>query len=195
MTEITGMESKEQLSLNPATEEGADKNKENSFGKFKTKEALIEAYNSLEAEFTRRSQKIKELENGADKERGQQDDKWAVKVRELTEKYPVAKGLGEEIGEYLKGQKELLKEENCLETALLNVLAKGYQTSAVSKKAAPVRTESLDKENILNYLSALRTEVPAVAPPVGEIPAVLPLRPKTISEAGELAVKLLKNMK
>lgn len=36
-------------------------------GKFKDVRALLDAYNSLEAEFTRRSQRLKELEN-ADKE-------------------------------------------------------------------------------------------------------------------------------
>lgn len=32
------------------------------FGKFKSAEALLNAYNSLEAEFTRRSQRLRELE-------------------------------------------------------------------------------------------------------------------------------------
>ena len=32
------------------------------FGKFKSAEALLSAYNSLEAEFTRRSQRLRELE-------------------------------------------------------------------------------------------------------------------------------------
>ncbi len=35
---------------------------ENDLGKFKSVAALMEAYNSLQAEFTRRSQRLKELE-------------------------------------------------------------------------------------------------------------------------------------
>jgi hypothetical protein len=36
-------------------------------GKFKDVDALLQAYNSLQAEFTRRSQRLKELENLADR--------------------------------------------------------------------------------------------------------------------------------
>ena len=39
-----------------------------SFGKFKSAEALLSAYNSLQAEFTKRCQRIKELESVANKE-------------------------------------------------------------------------------------------------------------------------------
>lgn len=39
-----------------------------SYGKFKSAEALLSAYNSLQAEFTKRCQRIKELEAGANKE-------------------------------------------------------------------------------------------------------------------------------
>ena len=39
-----------------------------SYGKFKSAEALLSAYNSLQAEFTKRCQRIKELESIANKE-------------------------------------------------------------------------------------------------------------------------------
>ncbi len=39
-----------------------------SYGKFKSAEALLAAYNSLQAEFTKRCQRIKELESTANKE-------------------------------------------------------------------------------------------------------------------------------
>ena len=35
-----------------------------NFGKFKSADALLKAYLELEAEFTRRSKRLKELENG-----------------------------------------------------------------------------------------------------------------------------------
>ena len=37
-----------------------------ALGKFKSVDALLSAYRSLEAEFTRRSQRLKELEEGID---------------------------------------------------------------------------------------------------------------------------------
>lgn len=50
-----------------ATADPAEAEQQNSaaaeLGKFKDVRALLEAYNSLEAEFTRRSQRLKELEN------------------------------------------------------------------------------------------------------------------------------------
>ena len=63
----------EQTTINSQFEESKEKvgeeKKEVSLGKFKDVNALLNAYNSLEAEFTKRCQKIKELEStiGADK--------------------------------------------------------------------------------------------------------------------------------
>ncbi len=56
--------------LKPTTAEPAEAEKENAateLGKFRDVRALLDAYNSLEAEFTRRSQRLKELEK-AEKE-------------------------------------------------------------------------------------------------------------------------------
>lgn len=43
------------------------------FGKFKSADALLQAYNSLQSEFTRRSQRLKELENDAARNTVQSD--------------------------------------------------------------------------------------------------------------------------
>ena len=45
-----------------------------SYGKFKSAEALLSAYNSLQAEFTKRCQRIKELESVANKEKTLAED-------------------------------------------------------------------------------------------------------------------------
>ncbi len=45
-----------------------------SYGKFKSVEALLSAYNSLQAEFTKRCQRIKELESNANKEKSLAED-------------------------------------------------------------------------------------------------------------------------
>lgn len=46
-----------------------------SFGKFKSAEALLNAYNSLQAEFTKRCQRIKELEDATNKEQSLVEEK------------------------------------------------------------------------------------------------------------------------
>lgn len=53
----------------PETERAAEAEREKSsavLGKFRSVDALAEAYGALEAEFTRRSQRLKELEKQAD---------------------------------------------------------------------------------------------------------------------------------
>ncbi len=60
----------EQLNAEPDTQEMQSENSQSSiYGKFKDAETLLEAYNSLQAEFTRKSQKLaeiqKELSNNA----------------------------------------------------------------------------------------------------------------------------------
>ncbi len=48
---------------------------------------------------------------------------WNERVASLMERYPVSRNLTTEISEYLSEHKELIEKENCLETALLNVLS------------------------------------------------------------------------
>ena len=57
---------KENKVQQPDAAQGAEAQKEEgavgSFGKFKSADALLNAYNSMEAEFTSRSQRLRELE-------------------------------------------------------------------------------------------------------------------------------------
>lgn len=52
----------EELQVTAEPAEAEEKNAAAELGKFKDVKALMEAYNALEAEFTRRSQRLKELE-------------------------------------------------------------------------------------------------------------------------------------
>ena len=69
------MEEKETIGAARETAQGADARKEEGaadarIGKFKSVDALLNAYNSLEAEFTRRSQRLRELEARAQNNEG-----------------------------------------------------------------------------------------------------------------------------
>ena len=85
---------------------GAENVKAGSIGKFASVEALYSAYTSLEAEFTRRSQRLKELEEGnkakpeeASPSRGSTTDDGG----ELLEKALLSESVKRAvIGEYLK---------------------------------------------------------------------------------------------
>ena len=66
--------------------DNGDKKSEVSFGKFKDADALVNAYNSLQSEFTKRCQKIKELEgklaDSQNKTANQQAQEMAGKEKE-----------------------------------------------------------------------------------------------------------------
>lgn len=51
---------------NPETEEKTEQSASPDLGKFKSVDALLRAYGELESEFTRRSQRLKELEEKSD---------------------------------------------------------------------------------------------------------------------------------
>lgn len=162
-----------------------DKVETRAYGKFNSGEELLAAYNSLEKEFTRRSQRIKELEKEISTQKV--DDKWQEKVFALHNKYPISKELGSEIAEVLSSKKELIKDENCLEKALLIVLADGkYSTPKDTQQETQISEES-KRKIIGEYLDALTFNTPEVALAGGEIPVILPRTPSTVKEAGALA--------
>ena len=68
MEEIINEQARAEVSQTVETEEIKGEEGLASFGKFKSAEALLSAYNSLQAEFTKRCQRIKELESAANKE-------------------------------------------------------------------------------------------------------------------------------
>lgn len=188
-------ENNEQVTV--CTAEG-DNAEVTSYGKFKTAEELLNAYNSLESEFTRRSQRLKELES-RQAERAE-TDKWEQKVSALTAKYPVARELQDEIAEELKSEGTRLEDDNCLEKALLGVLAKRYESSSRSRpddKAERAFTsppsEASDKYSA-DYERRVR-QAPKVAKSSGEIPVAKYPRVTTIAEAKRLATEHLKKIK
>ena len=81
-----------------------------SLGKFKDANALLNAYNSLQSEFTKRCQRVKELESAlsVDKEKSNKENSPTEKVKEQEEVQQVTKGITEEdkqniLKDYLKG--------------------------------------------------------------------------------------------
>lgn len=162
-----------------------DKVETRAYGKFNSGEELLSAYNSLEKEFTRRSQRIKELEKEISTKNN--DDKWQEKVVALHDKYPISKELGSEIADVLSKKKELIKDENCLEKALLIVLADDKYSISKGKEQQSEVSEESKKQIIAEYLASLTLNTPEVALAGGEIPVILPKTPSTVKEAGALA--------
>ena len=125
------------------TGETGEVTKDISLGKFKDVKSLLQAYNSLEAEFTKRCQHIKELEG------------------EIKEKDKLT-----------APSTEILEERRDAEKKL---------------------SEQQEQEIIKNYLKGIiSSKQSAVIMAEGGASVITPAtKPRTISEAGELAKKLL----
>lgn len=185
----------EQAVTRPAPE-GGDKTETVSYGKFRTSDELLNAYNSLEAEFTRRSQRIKELEGKL--ESGLIEEEWSKRLEELHKKYPVSRKLNKELGEYLKANESLIGEKDCLEKALLNVLAVKSEFSSDPEKTVkspnPIPAPETDPERERERFA------PPEAPPrimtvSGNTPAGTFRKPASVAEAGRLAAEHFKKIK
>lgn len=158
----------------------SDKEEGDSYGKFKTALELKNAYEKLEQEFTRKSQKLKELE-GKLAERAE-DAKWTERVKAFQEAYPVSKALGAEITTYLKENKGLIRDENCLESALLHVLATKFEEKK-SRSTQEVGSTSQRTDNAPRVISS------------GAISVAPRREPTTVKEANALATERLKQYK
>ncbi len=169
---------------------------EGEFGRFKTSEELVKAYASLEREFTKRSQRLKALEQH---HTTPQPIDWEKKVDDFITKYPASRDFLADIGEVFKGDNELAAKEDCLEKAYLQVLSERYRSeqsyaedSEFLLKYAPLNADVRDAI-ISDYVASLNQPIVRTTGRGGETPIAQPRRPKTVEDAGSMALKILKN--
>ena len=105
-----------------------DKKSEVSFGKFKDAESLVNAYNSLQSEFTKRCQKIKELEGKL----AESENK--TTTQNTNEKSENEQAQAVEVGEKRVDKDDVLKEY------LLDVLGKKPKAIVMDGAGAGVKT-------------------------------------------------------
>ncbi len=198
-----------------------------SFGKFKDANALLKAYNSLQAEFTKRCQRVKELEGAlasidkreqeetesvlensapasfdtvdsnavsdkADGNNGQTSK--AVSKETEAEKSSFSDKVAEKIsnGVFSNGNVNATEKGGLQNPKTLpNEQGAGERYFANTAEATPVKDE---KEVLKEYLKSVLTSKPtAIIMDGGLGLKTLPKTPKTISEAGALAMELLNN--
>lgn len=193
------------------TEQGTEVTEKGSavLGKFKDVNALAAAYGCLQAEFTRRSQRLKELEKMlAEKtqtqeigktvcerevESGEADDGTSEPPTEIPPETDALQGGGEtldtvkaEEGETGDGLGENCSKEE-LSAAEKGVVA-AYSTEELYERA--VNDESVRLRIIGDYLSSLsRTYAPLTSGGRGT-PSVVPTRAKSVADAGKMALRL-----
>lgn len=166
------------------------------YGKFKDAQELVKAYNSLQAEFTKKSQRVSELENQI--KPVEKLDKIKAIVTRWTSEYSCLEPFSEQLRENLSAQEgdlEKLAEQN-----VINMLAEKIVTpeSLVKDKDFLLNyvfnNEEVKSAFLTEYLSKLKT-VPKVKVTTN-LNSSIPLTPaqkiKTIGEAGKIARSIIK---
>ena len=173
--------------------------------KFKSVESLQKAYDDLEKEFTRKSQKLSELMKSIESDNVEKSipqyskESWRENIKEFLSKNEKARSFASEISEVLFQDKDLACMPNSLELAYAKVLANKYKSN----------DELIESENFLNdyvynnekivgniinkYLSNVNTnKVPPIVLNVkgSSVGFVAPTSPNSLSDAKTIVEKL-----
>lgn len=167
----------------------------NSLGKFKDAESLMKAYSNLEAEFTKKSQKLAMLESEKQNEAALQNKKAEIerKVDDFVTKFEKIKPFSGALKE------SLMQNDNLtLEQEALNIIYNNYKTADdfVNDKQFLNNFIFSNKEIkdaiIKEYLSNITQNLPIKTNFNANISLTPPTMPQTIKEAGKLAKTIIK---
>ena len=167
-----------------------------NYGKFKDAESLLKAYNSLEAEFTKKSQRLSQLESEKDKEQ----ELLAVQAKieqdaeEFVTKYEYAKPFKSAIKESLQAGKSAAE-------TVLDLMASNYKSAEDYVKDTEFlnnfvyNNPEIKNKIIKDYLNKLTQNTPVnIDLKSGNIPLTPPSVPTTIKEAGKMAKQIIKQI-
>ena len=170
-----------------------------NLGKFKDAESLLKAYNSLQTEFTKKSQRLSELENS--KTEFTREEKINKAIKELEQSYNIARNFTQDIKQAVKDvdsadYSQIVREE------LIKNLEKNYKSANQYIEDEQFLNEYVYnnqtvRENIIrDYLANLTSTSPVrvVSNISGSIPVSPPNTPTTIKEAGRLAKNIIKQV-
>lgn len=177
-------------------EKGKEEQKEQNLGKFKNPQELLRAYGELEKEFTRKSQRLKELESGASEKCEMSEEKWKEAADKFFEKTPTAKPFAREIASKILEEPSLKNDKDCFNVALTKVLLDKFRTPEQLMQDGQFLNDyvlSSDKVKsavIEEYLRTLRAgQPPKTLADDGLACVSLARKPKTVEEAGIMFLK------
>ena len=168
-------------------------------GKFKSAKALLDAYNTLEKEFTRKCQRISELEkdkteNSTSEIKTELD--LDVEINKFLSEHSDASWAVDEIKEKVKSDQSLKTLPNPIEVAwnsvVTNHLSDIKPNDPILNKYV-LSDEEIKKVIIENYLQTLKEQKPpiVISSQRGErVSGVMPDAPKTLQEAKVLVNKM-----
>ena len=153
------------------TQVNSGENGVKSYGKFNSVESLLNAYNSLQAEFTRRCQRVKELE------------------RELN----VVKTNDGVLKPTVKANEENFVDEKSVVSADYD--NKELEFNGELYNGNNELNDELKQKIIREYLNGIKSSKPKIPLTSGNGTAIIspPAKPKNLIEAGELAKQILLN--
>jgi len=211
ISEINEMEELSELSMasNQDNVDAVDEHAESSvsqtlkgsvnLGKFKDAESLLKAYNSLQTEFTKKSQRLSELENS--KTEFTREEKINKAIEELIQSHDIAQNFKDNIKSAVKDidsddYKQVVKDE------LLKNLARNYKSpnqyieDEEFVKQYIYNNQQIRDNIIREYLTDLTNTSPVkvVSNISGSIPISPPNVPATIQDAGKLAKNIIKQI-
>ncbi len=168
----------------------------NAFGKFKDAESLMRAYSNLESEFTKKSQKLAQLESEKENEQKIISRKAEIerKVDEFVTKFEKIKPFSSALKESL-----INNENSSLEDEAISILSNNYK----SAEEFMTDDEFLNKyiysnkdikdKIVKEYLSNITLNSPIkMNSSASNISLTPPSDPTTIKEAGKLAKSIIK---
>ena len=105
----------------------------NKFGKFASADELFTAYKNLEAEFTKKSQKLAEFEKEKQADNTQdvpayEKEDWSEVVRAFYEENPKAKGFEKEISSLILSDKQIAYSKSPLNEAWQKITSEKFRT-------------------------------------------------------------------
>lgn len=168
----------------------------NEFGKFKDAESLLKAYNHLEAEFTKKSQKLASLES--ENERAQtelrKEAEQDKKIEEFISKFDIVKPFSSALKESLnKGEDVDLKEE------AIRLISQSYKSAQDFSQDEEFlnnyifSNQEIKDKIVKDYLSKVTQNSPIkVENGSSSISLTPPKTPTNIKEAGYLAKSIIK---
>jgi hypothetical protein len=171
--------------------------------RFKTEEELQKAYNSLEKEFTKRSQRLKTLEKEFDANKQAAEpvytaENWGQKVDSFMSAHPEAMPFKGEIAKLIIDG-DLKNNPNCLELALSKVLVKNYKapsqliSDSEFLEGYVFANEGIKNRIINDYLKRVAdVRSPKIIGGGGQSMVTPPSKPKSFSEAGQMWQKQFK---
>lgn len=166
------------------------------FGKFKSAEDLLQAYNNLEAEFTKKCQKLSALEKDKS-DNAPVDFNIDEELENFLSKNADAREFSEEIKNYVQTG-GLQRVDKPFETAWAQVVL-NHVSGSFGKASDPIvnryvlSNEEIENKIVQNYLNALKEQkTPMVlSSQKGErVSSVSPDTPRSLNEAKTLVEKM-----